>query len=371
MARELLTSQAVLPADRREGLLTCLQAGRAVAALFIILFHNALYIFAKDKYWGFDPAQGFLTFSHAGVEFFFVLSGFIILHIHWKDLGRPQAFLSFIRKRFLRIYPMYWVVLAFIVPVYFIVPSFGFPYHRELVTMISSVLLIFLNANQYSELPVAWTLHHEVLFYALFSVAIFSRRLGLAVLGVWLLTSAASLMMAPFAFPLLFIASPLHLLFAMGMLACVILRRGSVPAPALITLLGLAIFFGTGLGEVHGQWNAEDPRNLFYGLGSTLALIGLVDLERRGRLNVPAFLELMGDASYSIYLTHFTVLSLLAKLFIKCGAREHLPVMISFVALPLLTVLFGILVHLCVERPLLRALARGFKLRPVTTAQAA
>ena len=74
------------------------------------------------KYLEFDPSRRLFDFGHAGVEFFFVLSGFIILHIHWKDLGHPSRFSSFAGKRFLRIYPMYWLVLAAIIPVYFFSP---------------------------------------------------------------------------------------------------------------------------------------------------------------------------------------------------------------------------------------------------------
>src|SRR5436190_1288571 len=113
-----------------------LQAGRALAALLVVLYHNGLYIFALDKYWGADPSRGLFNFGHAGVEFFFVLSGFIIFYIHGKDLGVPSRFFSFIRKRFIRIYPIYWLVLAAIIPVYFLVPSFGFDYHRRIDTII-------------------------------------------------------------------------------------------------------------------------------------------------------------------------------------------------------------------------------------------
>lgn len=54
-----------------------LQAGRGFAALIVLLFHNAL-IFASDKYWNNEFYNGIFGFGHSGVEFFFVLSGFII-----------------------------------------------------------------------------------------------------------------------------------------------------------------------------------------------------------------------------------------------------------------------------------------------------
>jgi exopolysaccharide production protein ExoZ len=338
----------------------CLQGGRAVAAILVILYHNSLYIFAKEKYWGHDPAEGLFNFTHAGVKFFFVLSGFIILHIHWKDIGRPSEFAAFVKKRFLRIYPMYWLILAIIVPVYFLVPSFGFDYHRDAVNIFSSVLLIYLNEERISELPVAWTLHHEVLFYFMFSLAILHKRFGYGVFALWFIASAASMCMEPFAFPLVFIASPLHVLFLMGMAACWFVRRGRIAAPGVFAAAGVMLFVAAGMEENFVWILSADMLNLLYGLGSAFALVGLVELERQQRLRVPAFLQLIGDASYSIYLTHFTVLSLLAKVFIKLGAREMLPAMVSYVLLLVLVTLIGIVVHLLVEKPILKALNRAF-----------
>lgn len=338
--------------------LACLQAGRALAALLVVMYHNGLYIFALDKYWGHDPAGSFFTFAHAGVEFFFVLSGFIILYIHWPDIGRPERFLSFAKKRFLRIFPMYWLVLAVIVPVYFLVPSFGQPYHRDPVILLSSVLLVHVDPQMRSALAVAWTLYHEILFYAVFALAILNRTWGLTVLALWLLVSAASLFTSP-SFPLEYLASPLHLLFGMGMLACLLLKSTRLPYPAALAWMGMALFFATGMEESYGVVFSNTTRNVLYGLGSAFALAGLVELERQGRLRVPGWLALMGDASYAIYLTHFTLLSLLAKLFIRFGAKDLLPDALCYILLPLLAVLMGVAIHRFVERPLLRWLRRG------------
>ncbi len=333
-----------------------LQAGRALAALLVILYHNGLYIFALDKYWGYDPAGRLFNFGHAGVEFFFVLSGFIILHIHWKDLNQPSRFFSFARKRFIRIYPMYWLVLAAVIPVYFLVPSFGHPYHREAATILSSVALVYVDKNMWSEIAVAWTLYHEILFYFMFSLAILNKRFGLLALAAWLLASIFSLFAAPPPFLADYLASPLHLLFAMGMIACWLLRRHTIKAPAAFAIAGTALFIAAGLEEDYAGWLSENGRDIFYGLGSAVALLGWVEMERQGRLRVPAWLQLMGNASYAIYLTHFTALSLLAKLFTHFGAEQNLPPLLSYILLPVLVVLFGTATHLLIERPILRKL---------------
>ncbi len=56
------------------------------------------------------PASGLFAFGHAGVDFFFVLSGFIILHVHAGDIGRPVRLGHYLQRRFTRVYPFYWVV---------------------------------------------------------------------------------------------------------------------------------------------------------------------------------------------------------------------------------------------------------------------
>lgn len=358
-------------AARGDGKLASLQAGRACAALLVLLLHNSVYIFILDKYWGYDPAHKFFDFGQSGVMFFFVLSGFIISLIHRGDLGMPSRFASYAKKRFLRIYPFYWLVLAAIIPIYFIVPSFGLDYHRKASTILSSILLVYFDKELLSALAVAWTLYHEVLFYCLFSLAILHKRLGFLILGAWFLLSAASLAAGPMPFPLLFLASPVHLLFGMGMAACWAVSRGRVPVPGTLALLGVALFIGTGMEENYLDLLSYDGRNLLYGAASAIILAGLVTLERQGRLHVPALLQLMGNASYSIYLTHFTALSMLAKIFVAAGAREAVPVWLSYIAMAALAVAAGIAVHLLIERPLLRRLGRSLGARPAAAGAAA
>lgn len=79
-----------------------LQLWRGLAALLVVLFHTSL-IFTLEKYWGADPMKGLFSFGAAGVEMFFVISGFIILHVHWGDIGVPGKLPGFLKKRFVRI----------------------------------------------------------------------------------------------------------------------------------------------------------------------------------------------------------------------------------------------------------------------------
>jgi exopolysaccharide production protein ExoZ len=89
--------------------LDTLQAGRAFAALAVVLFHLNIYAFGTKPHMGGELSSLF-NMGYAGVEFFFVLSGFLMMHVHHADLGRPEKLAAYARKRAVRIYPMYWIV---------------------------------------------------------------------------------------------------------------------------------------------------------------------------------------------------------------------------------------------------------------------
>ena len=86
-----------------------LQGCRAVAAALVVLFHLG-GTFAQDRYFGFKALDGPFAWGDAGVDFFFVLSGFLITLAHRRDFGRPAELSRYLSKRALRIYPTYWVI---------------------------------------------------------------------------------------------------------------------------------------------------------------------------------------------------------------------------------------------------------------------
>src|SRR5689334_16306076 len=77
-----------------------LEVGRGVAALLVALFHcTGMY----QKYFGTTVFDYAFHGGHSGVEYFFVLSGFIIYYMHANDIGQPERFGNFAVKRAIRI----------------------------------------------------------------------------------------------------------------------------------------------------------------------------------------------------------------------------------------------------------------------------
>ena len=201
-------------------MLRSLQVCRAVAALLVVLYHASHSIFVLPKYFGHKPFGPLFDFGFAGVDFFFVLSGFLMMYVHTTDFGRPQALRAYLWKRFTRIYPAYWVVFALVLPVFLLVPSFGPEFVRD-PDVITRAVFLFPHPLNQQIVGVAWTLDYEIFFYCLFAFLVLDKRIGAMVFLLW----AACLIVQPGlpAYPWSFVFSPQHLRFLAGIGVALIL----------------------------------------------------------------------------------------------------------------------------------------------------
>lgn len=340
--------------------LSFIQAGRGIAALLVVLFHVSTTIFAKTKYWGQDPMHSFFNFGRAGVEFFFVLSGFIIFYVHYADIGKQKRIWLYLRKRFFRVYPLYWIILFVCLPIYFLVPTFGKGYERDIRVIVSSLFLVPIGTTD-TIVPTAWTLYHEILFYVVFSLMIFRRTVGVWTLIFWwagcflvlLCGDGWGLSGGGNAVPK-FIFSPYHLLFGMGCLSYFIVRSIKIRFEKLLLLCGIVFFFAVGMENNYINTLPVQMRSMMYGLAGMMILIGGIQMEREDRIVIPKFFQLMGDASYSIYLSHVITLSFLAKVIVSMGLKDCISDYILYFTIVSAGVGGGLLLHTQVERPLLR-----------------
>lgn len=326
------------------------QAGRALAALAVVVFHLSIMM-GLPRYGGQAIYREFTQLGNRGVDFFFVLSGFIILFAHAGDLGQPVRWGHYAQRRFIRLFPIYWLYTG----VYVLALSFTGGTDASMpgtwADWLTSLTLIrFTDANP--PLGVAWTLFHELAFYAAFSVLIISRRAGVLALALFM-----GLALAFFHFPgetgrnaFTTYTAAYNLYFVFGMGAYGLYRRGGSGGPELLIGLVLA---GWALFGMPGQFQAA---SMLLAFGLALLLAGAVKLESSGWLPIPAVLAFMGDASYSIYLTHVSLEGAWLKAAMKWHWHEHLGPEATFVVVLAGTVALGCLAYVMVEKPLLQAL---------------
>ena len=321
--------------------LLSLQVMRGLAALAVAAYHTHL-ILAEPVYGSIEAFGTVASRGWVGVNFFFVLSGFIILYAHAGDIGRPARAGRYLWRRFSRVYPLYWLVLTG-----FIAAAARGIGHAEFSwapsNLVSSYLLLRIVAAPDLPLQVAWTLVYEMTFYLEWDAAI-------VINGVIL---GDTQMPWTHCWNLYFLFGGL----AFGAFS----RLGSARAGATIGAVGLillAILFATGSVDPRLADGQSKPMLLLtLALGFALVLLGAVIWERARPLRIPSWLLLLGEASYSIYLVHSPAISLLAGLNHRF-LQGKLPAPIVSLTTMTIAVSAGIAVHLICEKPLLRALRK-------------
>jgi len=335
---------------RRKARLDGVEAGRGIAALLVVLYHSALHV--EGDVPGSTVLWGLPHFGHAGVDFFFVLSGFIITFVHRKDLGKADRLGHYLERRFTRVFPLYWLVLAFSLLDLGLLHRAQFPGVRELI---SNILLL----PQAKDLIVggAWTLVFELMFYVVFAIAICSRRAGAAVLCAWAALVAAGFFLNPTSESpaLVVVTSPFCLEFFLGIGAATLLSRRTVPFSGVLLIIGLTGFALAGLCEVAGRLHGFGAAaRLAYGTCSFMVILALVERERSGHLKVPRFMAILGRASYSVYLVHLIAIGITFKFLSMMTPLTPSWSLLIWALLCTTGITAGILASVWLEQPVIR-----------------
>jgi peptidoglycan/LPS O-acetylase OafA/YrhL len=325
-----------------------IQTARGIAALLVVFYHSARMI-SLPQYAGYIPFGNVLNFGHAGVDFFFVLSGFIIYYVHQGDIGSPRGLPRYLWRRITRIYPVYWVVTAMVLALQLFSPT---PDPWDPGHVVKSLLLI--PEGRDPVLGVAWTLTHEMLFYLVFAVAILNRRIGVLVFAAW-----AGLVVVQLLDPippgfLRFLAAPYHLQFFMGIAAAHLTKHANIPMPRLVAMAGTLAFFTVAMAENAGLFVWAGPLSqILYGLSAMLIVLGLAVAELRGEFKVGAAGAFLGAASYSIYLIHTVVIGPAARILMNLGLVKIIPAGIVFAMVAVAALIAASILYYFAERPLL------------------
>lgn len=343
---------------------TSLQAYRAIAAAAVVLHHVAGKLGAQH-YFAERMPQVF-SWGRLGVDFFFVLSGFIIAETVKRAPDGIAGAWSFARQRFLRIYPAFW--LAF-VPTLCVALVAAQSLHSPVTTnpldLLRAALLLPFPDGGAPVIGVAWTLHHEVLFYALATLVIALPRIGMTLSAALL---AGSLFFT-YGFPLAFLCSPLHWEFAMGVaISLTLARPGCVlvkffrqswlaPLTAIVAAIGMGVY----------TWLWQDaPVPETVGILCFAPLFSII-VASSVQLNfeAPRLPAALGDSSYTLYLWHVPIVTPLIKLAFKLVPHAGAATLLALsLAISVCTIALAHLIYLKLERPLLAAARAWFSKTP-------
>jgi exopolysaccharide production protein ExoZ len=314
-----------------------LQSLRFVAALMVVYIH-AVMVAGVASESGFIPLSLAIA-GRAGVDIFFVLSGFIITKTA-QGLGAEE----FAWRRFRRIIPFYFVCC---IPAVLIAAQTGFGWREVLATF------ALWPATDQMTAPLVmtgWTLCFEVLFYAAATLVLIDRRWLYALLGLY----AAAMMFRSSGPVLQFLGNPIIAEFLLGVLLFYAPRARlavlALPIGAALIILAGPLGIAAQQGRVDGLLGVDGFQRLFvYGIPAALIVYGTLQIEAK-----PSVWTYLGDASYSLYLVHYFVLLALWQLW----AIFPMPVDFTIPVALAASVLFACLIHERVEKPILHAFGR-------------
>lgn len=345
--------------------LEAIQVLRGIAVLFVVMSHALHEVAAllAGRVRGFDDK---LFPGDFGVDLFFVISGFIMVHVSRDAFARPGAVLDFVRRRIIRIVPLYWLMTTAMIAVVMIVPGQVDTATGDPGQWLASYLFVpYARMSDGLVRPVlglGWSLQYEMVFYALFALGLFlPMRLALpfTTFLLWLTwlganESGGSGALARFA------AHPILLEFVSGMVLGAAYVSGARIARSLCAVFVIAgivlLMLAPGFDEA-----VDLHRHVLYGIPATLIAAGAILFPGNESYRAPKVLLGAGEASYATYLSHPFVLGALAVAADRLALGQALPPVafaaVFIAAAAAASLSGGYLVHRFVDLPATRRAA--------------
>lgn len=295
-----------------------IQALRGIAALLVCVMHIVSNQQSSDP-WIVFSKHVMQSIGHFGVDLFFTISGFIITWIVMKEttLFSIKSGLSFIIKRFFRIYPLFWFTLFFMFWLSIFNNGFINDEAHKVFTYPVILLLTPSIPLQYS----AWTLCFELYFYGivLIFICFFQRKYFLHFFTVWGILQFLVIILNDHHFlkeTLSFFGSYQIFEFYFGLLIGYFLYHYNKYAAdkymaMIVGLILCSLYSYITYKEIQiSNWLVF----LLQAGSASLLIYGSVGLEQHNKLKASKILQKLGDMSYSIYLWGFPMLGIVTHI---------------------------------------------------------
>lgn len=343
------------------------QALRAIAALMVVVFH-ALEVWGERI----NPGAPGVDWENgaAGVDIFFVISGFVMIVAARRLVRDPLGWVKFLRHRIERIVPLYWLLTTAKLAAVMILPALAVRTSMDPGFIAGSYLFmpVIDHAGNFRPLiPMGWTLTYEFLFYLMFALALALRTeiFRVIVPGLGVIAALALFRQASWpAWTILFGTIVLEFIFG------VILAKLTLARYRLSPRAAVAMFAAGVVAIMAAPMISDNLRVLMWGIPAFAIVAGTVSLEPIVARKLPGWLLHLGDASYSIYLGH----GFLVPAFVLIVGKT-LPGGVAAEVLAAALCLFGSaaigwLLHRWIEQPLLRLSKPRLKLQPLIASPA-
>jgi exopolysaccharide production protein ExoZ len=352
---ELIPNASAIKSNIEKRNLDSVQMLRGVAALLVAFAHlhaieaklGGSIIFGQWSLGGF-----------AGVDIFFVISGFVMYWTNQNNLGNAVTVPRFWVLRLVRIYPIWLLICGAIYGVYLVHPDWVYQSHQSNPDILKSFLLL-----PQKELPlhaVGWTLTHELWFYLVFGVVIFLPKKYFAhaiVLWAAIIIFATITGFAPTSPELLLFTNPLGLEFIAGILAAFLCKKIPDQLAKGILIIGVISFVlamfahATNANIFFAQYA---PRVYTFAIPSFLIILGLAKSEQLG-MRIPNPFIKLGDWSYALYLIHVPVFALTGRIFARFSKPNSVFDNLIFCAIALIgAIIAAAILHIAFEKPIMK-----------------
>ena len=314
----------VSPAAPATRLILPIQYLRGVAALLVVWYHSIEQVPGVSNFF----ASGFGT---SGVDLFFVISGFIMVTTTLDNAPTP---LEFMRRRIVRVVPLYWLLTLAMVGLALCVPTLFHSLIVAPVPLVESLLFVPHFSDSFPSmvwplLVPGWTLNFEMFFYVVFACSLWlPTRLRLPALALVFGTLVTvGLTQGPFTTAAARVyLSPLLIEFVAGAAVGTWWRLRPAAPPAAVSALLLSCGFAMLVYRDHPPLGGFTQM-----IGAALMVLGALNPSFATRRI--GWLRALGDSSYSLYLTHLFTLGALRVLWSRLVPPiETLPGATAFVA---------------------------------------
>lgn len=342
-----------------------LQVLRAIAAILVFFYHSEIYW--KDAL----PSTWLFSLGLAGVDIFFVLSGYIMAA---TTASRDTTATSFLSHRIFRIAPLYWIITLLFTFLFF--SGFKPVGVTELTPeyLIKSLLFIpFLRGGAAEPIvTVGWTLNYEIFFYLVFSLCLLipSMRARHPAVVTLILIALLPRIFGSQNFYAIYYGNPVILEFCFGIVCyhCLTWAEKTfvpnriAPFAAAFLIMSLLFFFAPAFGLSGAGATSHSStfiRPFTWGVAGFFAVLSAVTLERAKHVWRRFALVEIGNASYSIYLIHGLMLHGASKVAKILSSDPLTFALVTTIGALVLSIAAGLIMFRYLEAPINKFL-RGF-----------